>query len=514
MSSIPASTLVAVNPSVIDAGSSLLSLTGLFLTDSAYAPTNTVLSFAKASEVAAYFGSASVEAAAASTYFKGNTGSTSKPSTVYFAAYVPLSIGLVPPIGGGDPLPPAEDGVSAFLRGASLKGTTLAQLQAMSGDFSIDVDGATLADDPIDFSAATSFDDAASILSAALGDIPVEFDADLFCFFVRSETTGDTSTITAATGTLAQLLRMTTAFPITVSQGSNGAALPETMDQIVGLTQKFSTFTTIFEPDADGKDALAGWVNGQNSGYAYIAWDTDSNALIGAADCLGLRLRSSELSGTSPIYAPTETDGLALAAFVMGTAASIDFAQTNGRITFAYKGQVGLVPTVTDAGDATTLKANGYNFYGSYATKSAEFQLFQTGMIAGEWKWLDTFLNQIYMNSRIQQVLMQLLASVNSIPYNTDGYNMLRATISKPAAEFLSFGSIRAGIPLDTEQASIVNQQAGVGIDDVLSTTGWYLQILPATSQARSARTTPPMKFWYTDGGSIHGIVLDSINVL
>lgn len=503
MSSIPASTLVAVNPSVIDAGSSLLSLLGLFLTDSVYMPSGQVIGLASAKDVMAYFGRDSAEYFAAAQYFKGNDGSLTKPSTLYFAAYTA-------------PYEESEGGSSAFLRGASLRGVTLADLKEItSGTFLITVDDSLKSATGLDFSAATSFADVATEINDGLTGEYVEYDADLGVFFARSLTAGEDSTISAASGTVAAALRMRLLIdPIVLSQGSDGGTLTDAMNSIIAQTRAFSTFSSVFEPDAAGKNDLATWVDGQNYEYAYIAWDTDSSALIPEAGCLGTNLIAAELSSTSPIYASTESDGLALAAFVMGTAASIDFAQANGRISFAYKGQSDLVPTVTNEPDAAALTLNGYNFYGSYATKAQEFELFQTGLIVGEWKWLDTFMNQIYMNSRIQQVLMQLLSNVNSIPYNTDGYNMLRATINQPSAEFLNFGSIRAGIPLDTEQASIVNQQAGVKIDDILSTVGWYLQILPATSQARSNRTTPPMKYWYTDGGSIHGIVLDSINVL
>lgn len=504
MTSIPASALVNVQPSVIDAGSSLLSLSGLFLTDNPYMPSAQILDFATAAQVQSYFGRDSTEYVAAQVYFAGYTGSVSKPSILRFAAYIaPYD----PELGGGS---------SAFVRGASIRGTTLADMQEITaGSFTITINGVAETSAVIDLSGAGSFSDVADIINVALstGSV-VSYSADLQCFFVTSEVAGATSTITVPTGTVATALRLTSIFPVAVSQGSDGATLLETMESIVLQTQAFSTFSTIFEPDADGKDALAEWTDGQNYGYAYIAWDTDSNALIAGADCFGLRLFDNELSGTSPVYASSESDGLALAAFVMGVAASVDYGQQNGRITFAFRGQDGLVASINNKPDADALINNGYNFYGDYATKNQQFKLFQTGSIAGEWKWLDTFLNQIYMNSRIQQALLQLLASVNSLPYNTDGYGMLRVTIQQPAAEFINFGSIREGISLDAEQASIVNQQAGVKIDDILSTAGWYLQILPATSQARSNRTTPPMKFWYTDGGSIQQISLDSINVL
>ena len=66
-------------------------------------------------------------------------------------------------------------------------------------------------------------------------------------------------------------------------------------------------------------------------------------------------------------------------------------------------------------------------------------------------------------------------------------------------------------MPLSASQAAQVNNAAGVKIDNVLTTRGWYLQILPATAQVRSQRGSPPMTLWYMDGGSVQQITLASI---
>jgi hypothetical protein len=53
-----------------------------------------------------------------------------------------------------------------------------------------------------------------------------------------------------------------------------------------------------------------------------------------------------------------------------------------------------------------------------------------------------------------------------------------------------------------------------VDISDTLQTRGWYLQIKDATPQVREARGTPPMTFWYLDGGSVQQITLASLAIL
>ena len=60
--SIPARAIVNVLPNVISAGGSGLDLIGLILTDSTQIPLGSVLSFASAADVSAYFGPLSTEA--------------------------------------------------------------------------------------------------------------------------------------------------------------------------------------------------------------------------------------------------------------------------------------------------------------------------------------------------------------------------------------------------------------------------------------------------------------------
>lgn len=501
MSSIPASNLVKVNPQVIGAGSNAPSLNGLFLTNTGFVPVGEVVGFATAKAVGDFFGTESAEKSVADVYFKGFDNSSIKPSVIYFYEYVPT---LILEVGGA----------AAYLRGGSLRGLTLAELQDLSGTVTIMIDGVS-STDAVDFAAATDFADAADILGTALG-VVVEHESLFNRFKINSPTIGADSSITFASGTLADSIKLSTGEGGYTSQGSNGFALSAVMDNVTLISQDFATFTTMFEPDAAGKDALAAWTDGSDRRYAYIAWDTDEDATATGllTDNFGLRVIGNEWNGIAAIYGSLDTDARAIAAFVMGAGASIDFSQTNGRITFAFKGQTGLTVTVTDETTANALLANGYNFYGQYATANQQFKMYQNGSVSGEWKWLDTYLNQIYFNGRLQQRLVEMLTSVNSLPYNRSGYDIIQATCMSPINEMINFGGIRTGIPLSLDQAAAVNGAAGLKIDGLLTTNGYYVQILAASAEVREARQTPPIKIWYTDGGSIQKLELDSINVL
>lgn len=491
--SIPASEIVQVVPGVIGAGGSALDLNGLILTTDTAVPVGTVQSFATARDVQRFFGPTSIEAALAGVYFNGFDNSTRKPGNLFFTQY-------------------PNAAVPAYVRGGSMASTTLTQLQALSGVLTVSVDGTPKTSSAINLSAATSFSNAASIIQAAFTSFGASciYDPQRAAFVIMSATNGSASSISYGSGTIAAGLKLTQVTGAVLSQGAAAGVPATNMGAITDITQNWASFMTTFEPNTDDKVAFSAWTNSQGNRYAYVGWDTDVAATQqGSTTSWSARIRASEYSGSVPVYKDVQH-----AAFVLGTVASIDFERTNGRITLAFKSQSGLTFSVTDATTAQTLIDNGYNFYGDYATSNDRFRFFYPGQISGNWKWIDTYVNQIWQNAAFQQALMTLLTQVNSIPYNLDGYTLIDAACLDPINAGVNFGSIRAGVTLSAQQKAQVNNQAGVDIADTLQTRGWYLQIKDATPQVREARGTPPMTFWYMDGGSVQQITLASLAVL
>lgn len=489
---IPASQLVNVQPSVVGTGGSVLSLNTVFVTDSDIIPAEKVVPFSTLADVKAVFGPESAETKSAAIYFKGFTGANVKPGVLYFVRYIKNN-----------------DGASAWLRGATLN-QSLSVIKQFTGSITLDVNGEQLTASSISLMDADNFTDIATILQSELGEtVTVTYNTQLKAFQMNAAGYGVQSQIGYATGTLAEKLGFSEATGALLSPGAAASSPGAIMDQVVEQTQNWATFMHGFKATREQQLAFASWVNDQNLRYAYVMWDDDVQATVSAGSSLGAELLNLGYEGIIPVY-----DDYTIAAFVCGSAASIDFSEHNGRITFAFKGQSGLVPSVTSATLADNLLANGYNFYGAYATATQQFNLFQNGQITGKWRWADAYINQIYLNSRLQQAILNMLGNIKSLPYNEDGYGLLRAACLDPINEALNFGTIRAGIPLAEAQAAEINNAAGVKIDRLLSTTGWYLQILPASAQTRGNRTSPPMKLWYTDGGSIQQINLASIDVM
>jgi hypothetical protein len=505
---IPASDIVTVNPGVVGSGGNPLALNGVILSKNSYLPVGAVQSFASADSVNSFFGPSSTEYALAQNYFSGFDNSTVKPGALLFAPFV-------------------DTARAAWLQSGSLAGMSLAQLQAVTaGIMTVTMNGVLKTSTSINLSGAASFAAAATSIAAAFTTGPtVTWDAVRSTFIMTSSTTGAASTMTVAGGAIADALKLSATTGAILSQGSDVQTPAIAMDKVKSITQNWATFMTVWEPLIADKTLFAVWCNAQNQRFAYICWDSDAQAIVnGSTTNFGYIAKGLMYDGIVCVSGDTaaavaQGTTLAallpkLAAFALGSVASIDFSRTNGRITTAFKSQSGFIPTVLDQQVAANLLANGYSFYGAYATANDQFNFFYNGQMTGKWKWLDTYVNQIKLNSQFQLALLSLLTAVPSIPYNDAGYALIRAAMIDPISQGLNFGSIRTGITLSASQKAQVNSAAGAPIADLIQQAGYYLQILDPGAQVRGNRGTPVINFWYTDGGAVQKINVASIDIL
>lgn len=355
-------------------------------------------------------------------------------------------------------------------------------------------------------------------LTASSTPLTVTFDSISGAFIVQSAVLGAASTAAFATGTLSASLLMTSVTGAVLSPGAEAATPSAFMTAVSGLTQNWATFLTAFDPDFgtgnSQKLAFAAWASGQNSRYAFLCTDTDISPTqsTSAINSLGYLIgpNGNNYAGTCLIYDPNVTY---LAYLAAGYAASLDFGATNGRTTAAFRSQPGIQASVTNQTAEANLIANGYNLYGAFATANQSFLWFYPGSISGPFQWLDSYVNQIWLNSQLQLALMELLQNIPSIPYNAAGYAMIEAACLDPINAGLNFGAFRTGVPLSQAQIIEVNNQAGANIAPILTVQGWYFQVQPASPQVRQARLTPPIFFFYVDGQSVQQITINSIDV-
>lgn len=320
-------------------------------------------------------------------------------------------------------------------------------------------------------------------------------------------------TATGPTGAFAVALKLTTATGATLSQGAAAASPTTFMSGVTALTLNWGAFSTLWKASAAEIEGLAQWESQQNNRFAYVAWDTNVAALSYPDTTTAVAaVITANYGGVIPVYCDSLLDPTGLAAaMVLGIAASIDFNRAGGRITMDFKYTNGVPTSVTSQTSASNLRQNGYNFVGQWATANQNFTFLNPGSITGQYLFADEYLNQVYLNSQIQLALVSLLTSVGSIPYNDAGNSLINAAIQDPINQALTFGSIVPGVTLSASQAAQVNTAAGMQIDRVLSTRGWYLQVGQASAQVRAARGTPPVTLFYMDGGAVQQINVASI---
>ena len=484
---IPASELVDITPRVIGGGLSGLSFVGTFLTKDEKLPTATAVPFYSQEEVGKYFGTSSTEYALAGNYFVADSNSSKKPNVLWFYRY-------------------ANAAAAAFLRGTSSP-ATLDELKAVtSGSFKITINGTAISVTALDFSSQTSYSGIASAiqtkLQTSLASTTCTWDSDFQAFVITSPTTGSTSTITyaeaASTGVdVSDLLGLSSG---TLSQGAAVTSLTDTMTGCMNSNSNFWSFMPTWDETDDEALELASWCNNQGTRFMYALVDKSSAGLTtNNTACLAAQV--ADYYGVCCLY-----NTKALGAMTMGIGASIEPSQLNGRKTWAYKQQNGLPFTVNAVADARALLANGYNFYGNYATASDAFKLFQNGQISGNAKWIDTYYGQVFIKDGLQNAWLNAMITANTIPYNESGYGILRAAAMDTINTAVNAGFIRQGVSLSESQKAQVQSEAGLDISGALETQGWYLQILDPTAQVRAERGTPVVNFWYMDGGSIQRI--------
>lgn len=500
---IPASKFVSSLPSVLASAGSPGSLNSVWLDTNATIPINSLVAFGNQAAVAAYFGPSSTEASLATIYFNGFIGATQIPSALYFYQYNTTA-------------------VAGYLRSGSLAAMTLTQLQALSGTITVNIDGVSHTSASINLSSATSFTNAAALIQTGLqAGTPsttanVTWSSLLSAFVITSSTTGSTSAVGYGTdSSLSPALSLTQATGAVLSPGAAIQTPSAAMNEIIGLSQNWGSFMTVQDPDngaAGGPQKLlfSAWVNGEGGAYAYVAWDTDTGPTLGTdANSFAAKAEAADYIGVIPIWGVDATK----AAFVCGAIASVDFTARLGRVDFAYLSQAGLATDVSSLTVYDNLVANGYNCYCAVATRSQYFQFLQPGSMIGAWEWIDPFVDQIYFNAEFQLDLLTLRSTVKFIPYTPYGYNLIYQGMQQTITDMGSFGAWTAGVTLTASQISEVNSQAGMNIANTLQSQGWYLSVSDPGATARANRASPNITFFYTDGGNVQTIVVNSVDI-
>jgi len=468
--------------------------------------TQTALVFTSAAAVGDYFGLDSDEYTYAQVYFKGFDKSTIKPSYLYFTRQ-------------------ADVDVSAWLRGGSLGTMTLVQLQALSGTLTLTIDDETATTASIDLAAATSFSDAADIIDTALNTaftalVTCTYDSLLGAFVITSGTTGATSIVSFATGTLSSGLKLNSANAIK-SYGYAAEVISAPLDRLIDVALNWTCFTTIQATVDDERLTLANWANGKKD-YRYICW-SGNPAMIADGDTTSFAVLMNGIKDadgnytTEPVYTLKYTaivyDSITVAMALMGFCASINVDPLrNGKwVNLAFLTQTGLLPTVYGTTEAEYLISKGVSFYGNFATAQNNHPCFWNGKESGEFLWLQDSLADKKIRADIAEAFITFAQARQNLPFNPETYQSMTAymdsAVFQPA---LAIGMINANVVIDDGQKLLINdhfdnQNAAQNVFN----RGFYFKVNPSNSTQRAQRKATAL-YAYTTGGSIQTLTIDS----
>lgn len=483
---IPADFIVSVNPRVIYGGSGQLVMSGLLLTDNPLCTFPQLLSFPSADAVGSYFGVDSKEYALATNYFLGYDNSFRKPEKLYFARRGSIAMG-------------------ASIIGAEISATYGDFQSIADGSFKISFNGTEQTYTGLNFSSAESLSKVAQVIqNAIIVNVPnstVVYSSVTKGFVITNGSTGATSTISYVTageeGTdISAMLGMTENSGAVISTGSDSMTPVQAMTNVIENTKNWVSFTCVDSMTSDEIMEYAKWNNAQGVSFLFSAYVSESAA---TAQTVRNAIETAQYSGTSVVYGTAE-----YAVFIMAEAASIDWNRRQGVINFAFKSQSGLAAMVTDGTEASNLEAAGVNYYGRWATRNPEFVFLYNGAVSGKYKWLDAYVNAIWLRSAVQISCMDGLTMAGRVPYNEMGYTQISAWLQDPINQAVFNGVIDAGIVLSEKQKAEVYIEAGEDISEQLFTEGYYYQVEDPGASVRAERGTPIISVWYTYGGSVN----------
>ena len=494
--SIPASQIVNIQPRIIADNGNDLEFNGLVLTQNSIIPTSSpVLVFGTATDVGNFFGVDSDEYKASAVYFGGYNNSFKKPNKILFARRIDVAI-------------------PAYICGGAFDGVLSDLTSITGGDLTINIDGKDVTVNGIDFTGATSLSDVANILQTALqtqlDGVTVGYSSLTKAFTITSPSTGVTETVTYGSGSIATALNFTAESNAVLSQGFNAQTVAENMAMIVNETQNFVSFTTLYEADNTEHLACAEWASNQGADYLYVGWTGDPNLLVpGSTSSIADLIDKANYGATELVY-----NNINVALFLMGAIASVDWERYQGTINYAFKRADGVGATVNNALEADLLLNKGVSFMGNYATRNNAFIFFYDGKMFGDYGYVDTFINAIWLKNVLQLAIMNGLANAGRVPYTEIGYSLIRAWVQDPLNRAINNGVIDSGVSLTESQKAQIQQETGKDLTTELSTTGYAVLISDPSASVRTARKSPNISLYYAYGGSVNKIDLVSNAVI
>lgn len=424
-----------------------------------------------------------------------------------------------------------KEAAAAFIKGAAPE--PVATLKAVSnGSFGLTLDGEEF-EVVVDFSAITSYSDAATVMQtaiqansaggAAYTAATVDYNTDIRAFIITAGSTGAESSVAAvtagATGTdVSTMLGLSGA---SLSQGADAETFAEFCDRMLQANSGAFSITTNEALDEDSITAAVAWLQGVLGGEQTIY--TLNRLVFNISDLETAKAVQSSLSALSytgyvVCYDPNNELVHALDCAIC---AAIDFNVTNGTINFNFQPATGYTPittlgTVIDYQQGKTnmsLAEELDNLCISYVYSvgfgEQEQVLYGMGLMQGSFGTEDVQVNESWLETDLQTRIMNGFISLEKLKLQGDDARDFMAALIAPSFEQGQInGAIAYGGTLsDTDRNSIVTATGNAAAADAVADNGYYYQIQSLTAEDISKRRVRIL-VCYLCGGVVNKVVI------
>lgn len=173
------------------------------------------------------------------------------------------------------------------------------------------------------------------------------------------------------------------------------------------------------------------------------------------------------------------------AAMPMAITASVNYNRQGAATCMMYKQFANETATVTGDSDADTLDAARVNYYGQTQTNGTKLSFYQRGFNADGTDTM-VYFNEIWLKSTIATAFFNLATSVNKIPADDNGRNMVYSIVTNAVNRAFNNGTIILKQSLTVAQESMILTLSGNDEDapTQVLTNGYWLDVVIQTTDS------------------------------
>lgn len=445
------------------AGVRLRDLILRLFSDSTLVPAGEVIEMSSADDVKAYFGSSSPEYLRAVFYFGFISKLITSPSKISFSRWAKIAAAA------------RIYGASKTFAVSQFTGISTGSFRLTLGAYTSDVTG-------VNFSAATTLSNVASILQTAIQAITAG----------GADWTAATVTYNATAQRFELVGGVVGAEAVAVTGASSGVAIASLLgwdstgvfSPGVAAEEPLDAFATSVEA-SDNFGAFAFVSSISEAQAASVAAQNDTYNVkfifcvpIQAADAVSYYATLSGFSGVAVTLSPLSTEYPEL--LPAAVLAATDYSRRNSVQNYMFQ-QATLTASVLNDTDADTMDENRVNYYGRTQTAGQFIDFYQRGVMMGlatDPVDINTYANEMWLKDAAGAKILELFLSLGRVSANETGRGQILAILQSVIDQATFNGTISVGKPLTTTQKLYIGNLSGdADAWQQVQTIGYWLDV-------------------------------------